>query len=125
METGFTPLSLMLNDWAPKPAGADVAIAQLLLDAAGPRRAGRLLNGRTSIMARTALHIAVAMSLHETRAAQKEAVIELLLDQPELDVNAADALGARAGALPRECGPRREVSCQRVQGGQCVQATRR
>jgi hypothetical protein len=94
VETGFNPLSLMLNNWAAKPAGEDVAITKLLLQHASKVPCGRakLLNDRTSIMARTPLHIAV--SLHDVRSAQKQQVVELLLAQPETDINAADALGA-------------------------------
>jgi hypothetical protein len=96
VETGFNPLALLLNDWQPKPAGADVAIARLLLQHAAkvPGRRGKLLNERTSITAHTPLHLAVAVSLHKARVAQKQAVVELLLAQPETDVNAVDALGA-------------------------------
>jgi hypothetical protein len=96
VETGFNPLSLMLNNWAAKPAGEDVAITKLLLQHASKVPCGRakLLNDRTSIMARTPLHIAVAVSLHDVRSTQKQQVVELLLAQPETDINAADALGA-------------------------------
>lgn len=122
LEHGFNALALLLHDPNPNPPGADLAIAQLLLShapsagsaaaAATSRKSkssssngagaagvyGSLVTARTGVLRRTALHLAVGSGLSTERDAQRAPVLELLLDHPDADVNAVDALG-----VPFQC----------------------
>ena len=93
VESNLNALALLLSDGMIKQPGADVAIAQALLAAAPGHPGTMLVAARSSIAQRTVLHLAVGHGLSVDRDQQRESVLELLLDQPDIDVNARDAYG--------------------------------
>ena len=93
-------LALLLHDGALNPDGADMPLAALLIGAEGGLPGEALLAARTGVMRKTALHLAVGGGVCAARDAQRASVLELLLDRPEVDVNARD-VAARFVFPPR------------------------
>ena len=138
LEHGYNVLALLLHDPNLNPEGADLAIAQLLLASApsgtsngsvsGARNGkggsgggslySKFVTARTGVMRRTPLHLAVGTGLGMQRDAQRAAVLELLLDHPDVDVNAVDALGVRPA---RHCNARSSAAVQSARAS-CLHA---